>query len=83
MDVPDYKTTVAFLAMLDVTPDGTPGQFDVMARELAGWWKAGGSCREFVEHHRRAESRSLPEPKPAQCITWREAFEQLQARYVP
>lgn len=64
---------MAFLAMLDVYPDRDAGEFDRLQRELAGWWQAGGSCREFVEHHRKAEAR----------MTWVDAMTELRARYVP
>lgn len=73
MDVPDYKTCAAFLAMLDVYPDRNAGEFDRLQRELTGWWQAGGSCREFVEHHQKGETR----------MTWQDAMAELRARYVP
>jgi hypothetical protein len=69
------EASAAFLALLNITPAGDPGEFDVMQRELDRWWSAGGSALAFIEQHRSA-------PAAAEMMSWERAYQELRRRYV-
>lgn len=80
-----------YLAEIGISPEATPAEFDLLQREFAGWWEAGGSMRGFVEAHRGDHKRSAP-VTPAEARRalekrfldpWQREMLELRGRYDP